>query len=470
MKQEESPHDSLVIAIAGQTNTGKTTLARTLLRREVGLVHDRPNVTESAAFHADSEIGITIVDTPGFQQSGAYKSYLLALEHSKEGAEAIRAQSNFSYEENALGALRQSDIAIYVIALDSIPKAEHTTEVELIKGVVPVVAVFNKRVSMNRADGVPFVNERMRLWRTALKPLDVACVEYDAHVASPEALTNVLSLIKSTLPAEKSVSVERFIRKRDTRRRSQRSSIAGRLAEDLMKLRGEKVTVAIAKSAFIEARRKGRVESLASSALKEPVRECMNESLKEFLRHCSEEFKFQTLGKQEVGLEAKETGTSFSPGSGAAAAGYGFGGALVGMQVGATTGAIVAGVLGFLFGGPAGAAAAAGAVSLWGAGVGAVGGAAVGATVGLQGDSEAEVWFEFTHDALFTYASTAVSWAAAFAYHGFGKGAMVKEAEAKELGARVAAVLAKDCPRDLADASEETLARWCLLSLDALEV
>jgi 50S ribosome-binding GTPase/uncharacterized protein DUF3482 len=61
------------ISLLSHTNVGKTTLARTLLRKDIGEVGDRPHVTELAESHVliESPAGDSLVlwDTPGFGDS-----------------------------------------------------------------------------------------------------------------------------------------------------------------------------------------------------------------------------------------------------------------------------------------------------------------------------------------------------------------------------------------------------------------
>jgi len=63
----------LHVSLLSHTNAGKTTLARTLLRQDIGEVADRPHVTEIAESHVliESDAGDALVlwDTPGFGDS-----------------------------------------------------------------------------------------------------------------------------------------------------------------------------------------------------------------------------------------------------------------------------------------------------------------------------------------------------------------------------------------------------------------
>jgi len=64
---------SVHLSVVAHTNVGKTTLVRTLLKRDIGEVADRPHVTEAAERHTllDTPQGDTLYlwDTPGFGDS-----------------------------------------------------------------------------------------------------------------------------------------------------------------------------------------------------------------------------------------------------------------------------------------------------------------------------------------------------------------------------------------------------------------
>ena len=62
------------LSLISHTNVGKTTLARTLLRRDIGEVGDRPHVTDLAESDVLIETSegdaLVLWDTPGFGDSG----------------------------------------------------------------------------------------------------------------------------------------------------------------------------------------------------------------------------------------------------------------------------------------------------------------------------------------------------------------------------------------------------------------
>lgn len=64
---------TITLSLISHTNVGKTTLARTLLRRDVGQVLDQPHVTDISEAHPLLETGdatLLLWDTPGFGDTG----------------------------------------------------------------------------------------------------------------------------------------------------------------------------------------------------------------------------------------------------------------------------------------------------------------------------------------------------------------------------------------------------------------
>ena len=66
----------VTLSLVSHTNVGKTTLARTLLRRDVGTVLDAPHVTEVSEAHeliAVDGARLQLWDTPGFGDVGLWR-------------------------------------------------------------------------------------------------------------------------------------------------------------------------------------------------------------------------------------------------------------------------------------------------------------------------------------------------------------------------------------------------------------
>ncbi len=117
----------LILGIVGHTNTGKTSLIRTLLRnRTFGLVEDRAGTTrhvEQASIAIDDNHVLELRDTPGLEDSEALKlelDKLLALGLSgRECLERFTAdtllQPEFEQEIKVLKQAYASDLLLYVI-------------------------------------------------------------------------------------------------------------------------------------------------------------------------------------------------------------------------------------------------------------------------------------------------------------------------------------------------------------------
>lgn len=82
VRNPHRPHtDALLnIAVVGHTNTGKTSLIRTMLRStEFGVIEDGAGTTrhvEQAAISAGNEAILNLYDTPGLEDSRALSAHI----------------------------------------------------------------------------------------------------------------------------------------------------------------------------------------------------------------------------------------------------------------------------------------------------------------------------------------------------------------------------------------------------------
>ncbi|HWJ06030.1 MAG TPA: DUF3482 domain-containing protein [Steroidobacteraceae bacterium] len=128
------------LALLSHTNAGKTTLARTLLRRDIGAVMDRPHVTEVAESHVllatSSGDELVLWDTPGFGDS---VRLLRRLEHSDRPVGWFLSQvwdrladRPFWCSQQAMRAARDAaDVLLYVANATEQPRAAGYVEPEL---------------------------------------------------------------------------------------------------------------------------------------------------------------------------------------------------------------------------------------------------------------------------------------------------------------------------------------------------
>ena len=134
------PSSTVSLALLSHTNVGKTTLARTLLRRDIGAVLDRAHVTEIAESHVLMRTGegdeLVLWDTPGFGDS---VRLLRRLEGSGNPVGWFLAQvwdrfadRPFWCSQQALRAARESaDVLLYVVNATEDPESAGYVEPEL---------------------------------------------------------------------------------------------------------------------------------------------------------------------------------------------------------------------------------------------------------------------------------------------------------------------------------------------------
>ena len=126
------PEAAARIAVVGHTNTGKTSLLRTLTRdRGFGEVSSRPSTTrhvEGVQLSADGEIVVTLYDTPGLEDPMGLLDELDRIAPQQDAAgrhdgparlarflESPAAHGRFEQEAKVVRQLLASDAGLYVI-------------------------------------------------------------------------------------------------------------------------------------------------------------------------------------------------------------------------------------------------------------------------------------------------------------------------------------------------------------------
>ncbi len=171
-------NDPLRIAVVGHTNTGKTSLLRTLTRDAgFGEVSPRPSTTrhvEGARLNLGRELIVELYDTPGMEDAIALLEVLDAqaagggkrLDGPARIAQFLQspvASSRFEQEAKVLRQTLQSDAALYVIDARDPVLAKYRDELDILTScAVPILPLLNF-VRDPRADE--------RAWRDALARL-----------------------------------------------------------------------------------------------------------------------------------------------------------------------------------------------------------------------------------------------------------------------------------------------------------
>jgi hypothetical protein len=150
------PAPTVALALVSHTNVGKTTLARTLLGRDVGEVRDAPHVTEFAdeymLVRTPGGEMLTLWDTPGFGDSARLVRRLRGAERPLGWFLAQvwdrLADRAFWSSQQALRAVREhADVVLYLVNAAESPQAAGYVgpEMDLLAWVgKPVVVLLNQ--------------------------------------------------------------------------------------------------------------------------------------------------------------------------------------------------------------------------------------------------------------------------------------------------------------------------------------
>ncbi len=205
-KSSVSKYAPVKVAVVGHTNTGKTSLIRTLLRDErFGKIEDAAGTTryvEKTAIFAGEDEALTLFDTPGFEDSSALLQALEELEKTQQAEspsallrEFIAQAEKFPDFDQEIKVLRQSlncDVLLYIIDVREPLLGKYRDEVEILsKAGKPIVPVFNFIAGQEEA---------LKRWREQMSQFNLhAALEFDTVAYEFEAEKRLYQKLQSLL-------------------------------------------------------------------------------------------------------------------------------------------------------------------------------------------------------------------------------------------------------------------------------
>lgn len=184
------------VAIVGHTNTGKTSLMRTLMRDAgFGEVSRRPSTTrhvEGASLLADGEVLVELYDTPGLEDPIALLEVLDEIRDAEGGRpdglstvevflRSADAQGRFEQEAKVLRQMLASDAAFYVVDVRDPVLAKHRDELAILARCgIPILPVLNF-VRDDAADESGWRDAMARLGLHAVVRFDTVAPERDGE-------------------------------------------------------------------------------------------------------------------------------------------------------------------------------------------------------------------------------------------------------------------------------------------------
>jgi len=215
----------VTLSLISHTNAGKTTLKRTLLRRDVGEIDDQPHVTQSNdadVLVEDGKRRLVLWDTPGF---GVLSDTLLRrlrnsdrplISFLAEKWDRIANRSLWSSQMAVRNVREESDLVLYLVDLWQEPEEldfHVGQEMELLQWLgKPVLVLLNKtEAGADQEKSAAAVEE----WRKRLgvdHPVVRDVMELDAFSRCWVQEADLMERLVAHVPAEKKKQAEALVR------------------------------------------------------------------------------------------------------------------------------------------------------------------------------------------------------------------------------------------------------------------
>ena len=219
---------SIALSLVSHTNVGKTTLARTLLERDIGEIRDAPHVTEFADEHLlieDAEgDALYLWDTPGFGDTARLAK---RLRESRKPVGWLMSEVWDRVVDRAFWATQQalrhvrdkSDVVLYLVNAAESPAAAGylMPEMELLGWLgKPVIVLLNQLGAPRPAAAEA---AEIDLWRKHLAPLPLVkdVLPMDAFARCWVQERTLLRAVEKALGGEQQAAMQRLRKAWDAR-------------------------------------------------------------------------------------------------------------------------------------------------------------------------------------------------------------------------------------------------------------
>jgi hypothetical protein len=209
---------TVTLSLISHTNVGKTTLARTLLRREIGEVRDEPHVTTLAEAHPLIETGdarLLLWDTPGFGDTVRLMTRLRREANPigwflHQAWDRVLNRALWCSQEAVRNVRDEADVVLYLVNATEDPQSagylQH--ELELLSWMDRPVVVLLNQVGVEDALGT------VETWRRHLAPFTVVrdVLALDAFTRAWVEESLVLERVVGLLEGDKRAAMVRLLR------------------------------------------------------------------------------------------------------------------------------------------------------------------------------------------------------------------------------------------------------------------
>ena len=236
---------TIELSLVSHTNVGKTTLARTLLGRDVGIVRDEPHVTLSADVHemvaTPEGDRLALWDTPGFGDSARLAKRLAQSDNPLgwflgQVWDRYRDRAFWSSQQAARNVRDRADVVLYLVNASEDPQDAGyvAPEMQVLQWIgKPVVVLLNQ---LGRPRPAAEEQADLQRWRDHLAGARCvrAVLAFDAFARCWVQETVLFSALAAVVPADKHDAYERlsaqWLRRRREIFEGSLDVLAGRLA------------------------------------------------------------------------------------------------------------------------------------------------------------------------------------------------------------------------------------------------
>lgn len=407
------------IAVTGHTNTGKTTMIRTLMKQEIGEIDDRANVTRDIedAIYKYEGLQAVFIDTPGFQQA----NLLFFLQ--QQGLTELNSElkKKLEYEIKAWEAIESSDVMLYIVSLETVPDNSHEEEIRLVvsanKG---VVALFNKGISKfqttTEPDQVTERTRRIEQWKEVLCSCGVSKhFIFDAHWYDPYQVVEIYSAIKECLPNDKSLLFEGGLSAFQQHQQNKVKKACDLIFKCLDKCR-QKITVPTSEFGYNLDKSKEEILLIISTLIYDAVTEFINNASELYYEVVVPSNVHDAVIKNpEPNIRKKTNIRELLINTGSTTSGLAALGTTLGAAIGASTAGVLTGGVGIISG-----------ISI-GTQVGSVIGTCLGGIWGIVDNAQTDISAQLSTEGVGKIQCICIRIIWALSQHGFGVGKKVDE-------------------------------------------
>jgi hypothetical protein len=215
-----SPVPTVTLSLISHTNAGKTTLARTLLRRDVGEVRDAPHVTQFNEAHTlltTPTATLQLWDTPGFGDSARLLKRLRQQDKPllwfvRQTWDRLTDKPLWCSQQALRNVRDDADVVLYLVNAAESPDAAGyvSQEMEILSWVGKPVLLLLNQVGPPK----PLAEDlaEMEAWRAALKPFSIvkAVLSLDAFTRCWVQEDQLMESLLAWVPAEKTESLKQL--------------------------------------------------------------------------------------------------------------------------------------------------------------------------------------------------------------------------------------------------------------------